>query len=223
MSAAFGSFGAECRVRQPPSGTARTLLVLLHGVGGHPSNLAGLAAAMPPDMLVLMPHGPITLGPGQHAWFEVAFTAQGPVIAEAQAEQSRQGLIQGLQQAQAHSGLAPAQTVIAGFSQGGILSASVGLSAPESVAGFGLLCGRILPELQPHMAEAPRLAGLQAFIGHGEYDSRLPVAWAQRSDALLTQLGVAHTTRIYPIDHTISAQMQQDFVDWLVRTVSVTE
>jgi phospholipase/carboxylesterase len=157
----------------------------------------------------------LTLGPGQFAWFRVAFTASGPRIEAQEAEQSRLVLIRFVAQVQAAYGIAPQQTVIAGFSQGGILSASVALTAPEGVAGFGVLSGRILPELEPHLAAPARLAALQGFIGHGEFDSKLPVLWAQRAEALLSQLGVAHNSRRYPIDHGISAAMQADFLQWL--------
>jgi phospholipase/carboxylesterase len=105
--------------------------------------------------------------------------------------------------------------VVAGFSQGGIMSASVALSAPQSVGGFGLLSGRILPELEPHIADRAQLAGLRALVSHGEHDATLPVHWAHRSDALLTGLGVPHELRLYPMDHGISASMQADFVAWL--------
>lgn len=203
------------RIRQPQPAQPKALLVLLHGVGGSESNLGDLAAGIDPDTLVLLPRGPLTLGPGQFAWFRVAFTASGPRIEAQEAEQSRLALIRFVAQLQAAHGIAPQQTVIAGFSQGGILSASVALTAPESVAGFGVLSGRILPELEPHLAEPARLTGLQAFIGHGEFDSKLPVLWAQRSDALLSQLGVTHSSRRYPIDHGISAAMQTDFLEWL--------
>jgi len=105
--------------------------------------------------------------------------------------------------------------VIAGFSQGGILSASVALSAPTWVAGFGLLSGRILPELEPHLASPDQLTHLQAFISHGEQDATLPVAWAQRSDQLLSTLGVKHALHLYPIGHGISPAVHADFLGWL--------
>jgi phospholipase/carboxylesterase len=120
-----------------------------------------------------------------------------------------------LQQLQPQYGIAPEQTVIAGFSQGGIMSASVSLSSPESVKGFGLLSGRVLPELEPITASKERLSKLQVFLSHGEQDNTLPVHWAHRSDALLTQLGVQHTLRLYAMDHGISAAMHADFVKWL--------
>ena len=208
-------FALAFRVRRPQPAQPKALLVLLHGVGGAESNLGELAAEAGPDTLVLLPRGPLTLGPGQFAWFRVAFTASGPRIDAQEAEQSRLDLIRFVAQVQAAYGIAPQQTVIAGFSQGGILSASVALTAPESVAGFGVLSGRILPELEPHLAEPARLATMQGFIGHGDFDSKLPVMWAQRSDALLAQLGVAHESRRYPIDHGISSAMQADFLQWL--------
>ena len=201
--------------KQPQPAKPKALVVLLHGVGGSETNLVDLADAISSDTLVVMPRGPITLGAGQYGWFRVNFTSAGPVIVETEAEQSRQTLVRFVEQLQSVHGIAPQKTVIAGFSQGGILSASVALSAPDRVAGFGVLSGRILPELKPHMADKAQLEDVHAFIGHGEYDSKLPVMWAQRSDQLLNELGVDHQTRLYPIEHGISANMQADFLSWL--------
>ncbi len=198
----------------------KALAVLLHGVGGNETDLANLTQGMGPETLVVMPRGPLTLGAGQYAWFRVNFSSAGPVIVEAEAEQSRQTLLRFVAQLQQTHHIAPEKTVIAGFSQGGIMSASVALSAPALVAGFAILSGRILPELKPHLADAAQLKNLRAFIGHGEYDSKLPVVWAQRSEQLLGDLGVAHLSRRYPIDHGISAAMQADFVSWLQGVVS---
>jgi phospholipase/carboxylesterase len=203
------------RLRLPAPARPTKLLVLLHGVGGNETNLLDLARGVDADTLVVFGRGPIQMGGPQFAWFRVNFTATGPQINPAEAEHSRALLIDLLQQLQQQHGIAPEQTVIAGFSQGGIMSASVGLSSPESVLGFGLLSGRILPELEPVIASKERLSTLKAFLSHGEQDNTLPVHWAHRSDALLTQLGVRHSLRLYTMDHGISAAMQVDFVKWL--------
>jgi phospholipase/carboxylesterase len=208
-------FELAFRIKQPQAAQPKACVILLHGVGGSEANLADLAADIGPDTLVVLPRGPLEFAPGQFGWFRVAFTANGPRIVESEAEQSRLALIRFVEQLQSAYSIAPQHMVIAGFSQGGILSASVALSAPERVAAFGVLSGRILPELQPHLADKQRLASLRAFIGHGEYDTKLPATWAQRSDQLLTELGVEHQTRLYPIDHSISPAMQVDFLEWL--------
>jgi phospholipase/carboxylesterase len=208
-------FGLVFRIKQPQPAHPQACVILLHGVGGSETNLADMAADIGPDTLVVLPRGPLEFTPGQFGWFRVAFTAGGPRIVESEADQSRLTLIRFIEQLQSAYSIAPQHTVIAGFSQGGILSASIALSAPEHVAAFGVLSGRILPELQPHLADKQRLATLHAFIGHGEYDSKLPVVWAQRSDQLLTELEVEHLTRLYPIDHSISPAMQVEFLEWL--------
>ena len=207
--------GLSFRVRLPMPLKPTGSVILLHGVGGNETNLLDLATDIDPETLVVFPRGPLQLGAQQFAWFRVAFTAAGPSIVAAEAEQSRQTLIHFLQQVQARHGLSAQNTVIAGFSQGGILSASVALSSPECVTGFGILSGRMLPELAPHIADEVRLENLSAFVGHGEFDSKLPVTWAQRSDQWLSELNVAHETHIYPIDHGISPAMQTDFMEWL--------
>ena len=216
------SLGLAYRLMQPVPAQPRRLVVLLHGVGSNEAHMASLTSGMGADTLLVLARGPLTLGPGQYAWFRVAFGANGPSINAEEAEHSRQLLVHFVQQLQRQYGVSVDNTVVAGFSQGGIMSASVGLSAPESVAGFGLLSGRILPELAPHLASRERLARLKVFVGHGEHDQVLPVAWAQRSAALLSELGVAHQLHLYPMDHRISAGMQTDFLAWLDAVIPTT-
>jgi phospholipase/carboxylesterase len=214
------AFEFAYRLRQPAPERPVACVLLLHGVGGGETDLASLAAQLPADILVLLARGPLLMAPGQYAWFRVSFTAAGPSIVAAEAHSSRLRLIRFVEQIQAAHGIAPRHTVIAGFSQGGIMSAGTALCAPERVAGFGVLSGRILPEIKPHLASGERLAHVRAFIGHGELDRTLPVMWAQRSAAWLTELGVPHEAHVYPVGHAISPAMRADFVVWVGATLA---
>ncbi|GAB7540158.1 alpha/beta hydrolase [Burkholderia sp. 3C] len=200
--------------RRPAAGVARARLLLLHGVGGNETNLAAVADALPSDLDLLFVRGPLTLGAVQFAWFNVRFGPNGPTIDAAQADASRLHLIDLLRALRTADGAAPLPTLIGGFSQGGIMSASVGLSAPGEVRGFAILSGRILPEIAPHVAPREALAGLDAFIAHGEYDDKLPVTWAERADAMLTELGVPHAVRRYPVGHQLTGEIVDDFAAW---------
>lgn len=193
----------------------RRLLVLAHGVGGNEENLAPLGARAPRDTAVVLVRAPLVLGPGQYAWFPVVFTPQGPQPDLDAAEGSRQRLVDFVSTLQARLGVKPADTVLAGFSQGGIMSASVGLTRPGLVAGFGVLAGRILPELEPLIAPRHALSRVHGFIAHGRDDSKLPVDWAHRADDWLTTLGVPHEARFYPGGHAVSPAMEGDFLAWL--------
>ncbi len=202
------------RVREPAPAAPTACVVLLHGVGGNASNLADLAAAIDPSVLVLLPQGPIQLGAEQYAWFRVAFSQNGPRLDPAEAERARGLLLGFIAGVQAAYGLAAGQVVIAGFSQGGIMSASVALSEPEQVRGFGILSGRILPELAPQVASRERLGKLQAFVSHGEDDAVLPVSWAALSLQRLAELGVACESHRYAAGHALTGAMQSDFLAW---------
>ena len=207
---------AFCTLQPPPPKPA-SLLVLLHGVGGNESNLATLGAAAGKDTLVVLPRGPIRLGPEAFGWFRVAFTGNGPQIVASEADASRRALIDFIGQLQQAHGVDPAHTVVAGFSQGGILSASVALTAPERVAAFAVLAGRILPEIEPWLTDAQHLAALRGYIAHGTHDDKLPVSWAQRASDWLDRLGVEHLTKLYPAGHELAAAMRADFLAWLAQ------
>lgn len=217
ISSLHGDGSLAFRIAGAVPATPRRLLLLAHGVGGNETNLAALAERAADDTLVVLPRAPLDLGAGQYAWFPVSFGPQGPRPDLAAAERSRQRLAAFIAELQAEFELSPSRTVVAGFSQGGILSASIGLTRPDLVAGFGVLAGRILPELEPQLAPREALSRTEAFIGHGRDDTKLSVDWAHRAEAWLIQLGIPHETRLYPGDHGIPPAMQDDFFAWLER------
>ncbi|TDV50247.1 phospholipase/carboxylesterase [Pseudomonas graminis] len=191
-------------------------LLLLHGVGSNEANLASLATSLPDDIEILLLRGPLQLGPQGFAWYQVNFTSNGPSFNQQQAEASRQLLIRFIE------ALPPLPTVIAGFSQGGIMSSSVGVTQPELVAGFALLSGRMLREIEPLIAAPERLKTVSAFIAHGQQDNVLPVDWAHEADAWLSRIGVAHQTHFYDMAHEIVPQELADFSRWLTQTLSLS-
>ncbi|HDR9481858.1 TPA: phospholipase [Burkholderia aenigmatica] len=201
---------------RPGTGRPVARLLLLHGVGGNETNLLNLTDVIDPRIEIAFLRAPLTFGPNQHAWFPVRFGPNGPEIDAARADASRVKLITLLRAFRARDGAgAELPTVIAGFSQGGIMSASVGLTSPGDVAAFAVLCGRILPEIDPLVAPRDALRPLHALIMHGRFDDKLPVAWADTADAKLAALGVAHDTRLYNAGHELTDEMAGDFGRWV--------
>lgn len=207
--------GLLYRERLPRPGRPQALVVLLHGVGGRETDLADLASGVDPEALAVLVRGRLALGPERFGWFRVAFAEEGPRIAADEAEDSRRALVRLVDHLQALHGIEPRRSLLAGFGQGGILSASVALSAPERVGGCALLSGRILPELAPRIARREWLAHLQAFVGHGEEDRILPIAWAERAGRQLEALGIGHVRRRYPGGHGIGPDMRRDVLAWM--------
>jgi len=206
-----------------PRARATRLLVLTHGVGGNETNLAAFASVVPDDTAIVLARGPLTIGPDQYAWFRVSFDQTGPHPDLRAAEHSRTLLATFIAQMQQHLQLPAERTVVAGFSQGGIMSASIGLITPDLVAGFGILAGRILPEIRPQIAQVPALAQVRAFIGHGIDDTKLPVSWATRAEQLLDEVGVSYRSHRYPGDHGVPSAMQLDFGRWFASLTGQTD
>ncbi|WP_313425545.1 alpha/beta hydrolase [Stenotrophomonas rhizophila] len=204
-------------VVRPATGPAHGLVVLLHGVGSNERSLQALADGLDKRLQVVLPRAPLAFGADAFGWFTVQFGAQGPVIDPAQAEASRLLLIDYVRALQAQHGVDTAHTLVAGFSQGGIMSASVALTAPQVARRFAILSGRILREIAPHIPADIATRGVRGLILHGEHDSKLPFALATAAAARLQALGVDHALHGYPADHTLTAAMQADFNAWTAR------
>lgn len=202
-------------IERAATGTPRGLLVLLHGVGASEASLWPLSLELPADLHVVLARAPLAMGPGMHAWFPVRFTQDGPQIDAVQAEASRRLLIDFIAQQQARLGIAPTRTLVAGFSQGGIMSASVALTSPTSVAGFGVLSGRILPEIESLIPGDVASHALHGLVLHGVRDVKLGYFFAERAARLLQQLGVAYTLKSYDADHALTPAMRADFGNWV--------
>ncbi|MET3130251.1 phospholipase/carboxylesterase [Oxalobacteraceae bacterium GrIS 1.11] len=208
--------GLRYRMQGARSGQGKApCLIFLHGVGANEAGFIELARQMDPRLTVILVRAPLEFGPLQFGWFQVSFTASGPVINAAHAEQARHKLLAFIDQLPQSHEIDPDRLWIAGFSQGGIMSASVGLTAPDKVAGFAILSGRILPEVLPAVQLRPELGKVQAFLSHGIQDQKLGMHFAHHAQQVLTDFGVPLTYREYAAGHALERAMVQDFQQWL--------
>jgi phospholipase/carboxylesterase len=202
------------RTMEPRPDAPRTLLVLLHGVGGDEEQLAPLGERVALDTLVVLPRGPRSISGERLGWFREGLSEDGPQVVEDEAEEARLKLIEFIGQLQDRFHLPPSRTVVGGFSQGGILGASVALTAPQCMAGFAVMGGRLMPELEPRLAPTDELARLRALIVHGRHDETLPVEWAERATGWLAHLEIAHEVHLHDAGHELAPAMEDDFLRW---------
>lgn len=204
------------RVHEPRPSAPRALLVLLHGVGGDEDQLASLAARVPDDVLAVLPRGPRSIRGDRLGWFREGLSDDGPQVVEDEAEDSRLKLVAFLEQLQHRFDLSPARTVVGGFSQGGMLAASAALTEPHRLAGFAMLCGRLMPELAGRLAPVDELASLRALLVHGRRDDVLPVGWAERARDWLERLRIEHELYVHDAAHELVPAMEDDFLRWFL-------
>lgn len=208
------------RVRPPrpganPPGTRPPLLLLLHGVGANEEQMAALAPAFDPRLVVVSARSPIVMGPNAFAWFHVTFTAQGPVIVEEEARAGWAHVARFAAEAVEAYGADPARVYVGGFSQGGIMSLAAILAAPERFAGAVCMSGRLLPEVLPHAAPGDALRGRPILIVHGEHDGKLGVHLARWARQQLEALPVELAYHELPMGHEVTRESVALVASWL--------
>lgn len=191
------------------------LLLMLHGYGSNEEDLFPLADAFPPEFLVISARAPLTLSEGQYAWFHLNFAGGKVVHDEKQAETSRLVLKGFIDEVIKEFAVDASQIYLLGFSQGAIMSHSIGLTFPKLLAGYIALAGRILEEIKPAVREAGKREIPTVFVGHGTIDQTLGIAHGRSAKIFLEEMGITPEYHEYEIGHTISPTEKNDFVAWL--------
>lgn len=199
------------------------LLVLMHGVGSNAEDLFGLADYVPAQYHVLSLQAPYPMGPQAYAWFMFSVNADGSrSINEAQELQSRAWVAQTVEAASAQLGVPAHRVIVAGFSQGGIMSLSLLLTQPELLKGICVWHSRLLPEVMGAQVNAGKLQGRCAWISHGTVDNVISLGSAHAIRQHLQETPVTLLYAEYPCAHTIHPQELQDSMQWLAQQTQNT-
>lgn len=191
------------------------LLFLLHGVGSNEKDLFSFAHQLPDEYLVISVQAPIYLGGQGYAWYQVDFSTGKPVFNFQQAQESKVKLLQFITEIQTKYALHKSDVYVCGFSQGAIMSYTLGLTQPQLVTGIAVMSGRLLEEIKPMIASDEKLQHLKVFMAHGVNDTVLSVEYARQGLAYLESLHIHPTYKEYPVGHTINSEMLTDLIHWL--------
>lgn len=203
-------------VREPKTKSDNPpLIILLHGVGSNEKDMFGFGRRLPDNFIIVSVRAPHRIGEESYAWFQVDFTSGHPVINPQQAEMSRTMLIQFISQLKEKYQFDQNQIYMCGFSQGGIMAYSVGLTRPDIVQGIAILSGRLLKEVRPLITPSRKLEQLKIFISHGTRDAVLNVQYAREALAYLKNMNIEPTYGEYEEGHAINNNMLADLIAWL--------
>lgn len=204
-------------VHQPKTKSAHTpVLILMHGYGSNEADLFELWNKLPQNFLIISIRAPFNIGEDSYQWFALE-------NANAATQGNRTEILHSVNKVKTMVPLlvkkykADAEQVyLSGFSQGGMMSYEVGLTAPELFKGIAPLSGKIYQELQHRVKMSPALRRLRLFIGHGDADERVAYSFATQANTFLKQMGLHPELHTYKrMGHSINQDELADLNKWL--------
>lgn len=165
---------------EPRSGTAKQLVVFLHGYGADGNDLIDIGSAWQgflPDAAFVSPHAPRPCGqaPSGREWFPLTF--RDPNERWTGVNAAAPGLNAFLDAELQRRNLPPSALALVGFSQGTMMALHVGLRravAPAAIVGYsGML---VVPEdVDPDQFAGEIRSRPPVLLVHGDQDQLIPV------------------------------------------------
>jgi phospholipase/carboxylesterase len=207
----------HARIR-PAAGVPEGALVLLHGRGADELDLLPLLDVLDPERRLVgaTPRAPLSLPPGGAHWYVLG----GIGTPESRTfHASYAAAADWLDGFLAEQGLTIDRVVLGGFSQGGVMTYSLGLGLgrprPAALVAFSSFVPTVEGFELDLSAPLPPVA-----IGHGTLDPVIEVEWGRRARALLEAAGAEVLYRETPMYHGIDPEFAGDVAAWLAGKLS---
>jgi phospholipase/carboxylesterase len=205
---------------RPADGDPAGLLVLHHGRGTDEHDLLGLADVLDPQrrLHVVTPRGPLTLPgwPGHH-WYVVPRVGYPDPATFHDAYDKLSAFHDELWE---RTGIAPARTVLGGFSMGSVMSYSLGLAAERPAPAGILAFSGFIPTVDGWEPDLGSRGELRVFVAHGRRDPIMDVEFARRARVVLEAGGLPVEYHESDAAHHIDPAHVPAAVEWLASTVA---
>ncbi len=211
------SFPAQLDIFRIPasSNPPAAIVVLLHGWGGNTQDLAEVTRYLRlPQVQFYLPSAPFPhpYNPAGSMWYgfpeSYAFLPDDPFRPGDDGAISQRLLQDWLQALPKQTGIPLDRTLLGGFSQGGAMTLTVGLSLP--LAGLMVMSGFL--HAAPVLAQPPTAPILMV---HGRQDAIVPLATAHATQTMLQDLNAALEYHELDMGHEINPdalQLMRQFI-----------
>lgn len=204
-------------------------IIWLHGLGADGHDFEGLVPELrlPADLAVRFvfphaPHRPVTLNAGtvMRAWYDIGMDGQRLAQNTRHIAESAATVAELIEREKAR-GIPASRTVLAGFSQGGVIALTAGLRYPLPLAGILALSAPLVDAEGLARQVHPANATTPIFLAHGRHDPLVPFALAQRVHQTLLVRGLPVEWHEYPMPHSLCLEEVRDMSAWLGRVLAV--
>lgn len=199
------------------TGKPAALMLWLHGLGADGYDLEPAAEMLAVrnirHVFAHAPVRPVTINRGMamRAWFDIA-------AADLRWQEDSEGIHASVFQVRALvdalRGECGLPVVLAGFSQGAVISLAAAALGMPGLVGVAAMSGYVPQFLLPSLAG---LRNVRLFMAHGRQDEVIPYALGKAGCDALEESGVEVDWHGYAMSHTICQQEILDLAAWLNR------
>ncbi|MBV1776096.1 dienelactone hydrolase family protein [Burkholderiaceae bacterium DAT-1] len=199
-------------------------VIWLHGLGADGNDFAPIVPELglnkDKGIRFVFPHAPaipVTCNNGyvMRAWYDILFFEDIKRHADRKGIETSVEHITALIKRENERGIPTERILIAGFSQGGAMAYTVGLTYPEKLAGVIALSTYIpSPELIAEQAH-PANAATPVFAGHGSMDPVVPMVLGQAAVEAVKTRGNPVEWHTWPMQHSVCIEEIRLIGSWI--------
>jgi phospholipase/carboxylesterase len=201
----------------------RFAVILMHGLGADANDFVPLVAELgltDTPVRFVFPNAPemaVTANNGyvMRAWYDIrSFQSIDRQVDVAGIEASC-ATVRRLIEEQNQRGIPTSNICLAGFSQGGAMTYSAGLTHPDALAGLIVMSGYVPSQewIDSHLSAANSVTPI--FAAHGSYDDVLPIQLGEAARDFAAAKGCKVDWNAYPMPHSVCEEEIAALRVWL--------
>ena len=189
------------------------IIFLLHGYGSNEEDLFSLKEFIPSNYIIISLRAPIIIGFNSYAWYTINFeNSIDRWIVKDEAINSKNVIINDILLHMEDLGFKNKKISLLGFSQGAILSWSLGIEYPHVIKNILPLSGFYHSEITNSNSNSK--FKLNCFSSHGIHDPVIPISLARNGIKLLKK-NINIEFKEYQSGHEINNKNLRDIIEWL--------
>ncbi len=215
----MGDMGALRYRERPAAAEPEGLLLLWHGRGADENDLYPLFDILDPDRRLrgFAPRGPLSLPPGGAHWYAVKRVGYPDPETFWPTLEAVRSWLDGVEE---DTGIGMDRTIVGGFSQGAVMTYSVGLERGRTEpAGLIGLSG-FIPTVEGLDLDLDDRSGLHVAVGHGTYDPVIGVDFGRDARERLEAAGANVLFRESPMPHSIDPGFLRELRPWVKERIA---
>jgi phospholipase/carboxylesterase len=217
------------RITIEPNLPATTCVIWLHGLGDSGAGFSPIVPelGLPKNHAVrfVFPHAPeqpVTINQGyvMRSWYDIKSMdlhnrADQDGVLESEVK------VRALIVEQVAGGIPASSIILAGFSQGGVMSMFTGLRYPEKLAGImALSCYLPNADALPEQLSAAN-SNTDILQQHGDNDDVVPLSAGKMANTLLKAKNYPVKWQTYPMAHSVHPTQIRDIGSWLTARLNL--